>query len=116
IPHRARARHSRPHQGHSRSRYCTNFIVTGSALDNRAFVPRLDELGDSVLVVGDEATLKVHVHTDAPEDAVALFEGAGRVSQLDVADMREQIAERSARLEAGRCTAVAVAAGRGRRE
>jgi dihydroxyacetone kinase-like predicted kinase len=63
--------------------------------------------------VGDEATLKVHVHTDEPEAAVTLFEDAGDVSQLDVGDMREQIAERSARLEAGRCGAVAVASGDG---
>jgi dihydroxyacetone kinase-like predicted kinase len=47
---------------------------------------------------------------------MALFEHAGRVSQLDVADMREQIAERTARLQAGRCAAVAVVAGRGMRE
>ena len=31
------------------------------------FVPRLEELGDSVLVVGDERTLRVHVHTDDPD-------------------------------------------------
>jgi DAK2 domain fusion protein YloV len=116
VPHYAPAPDTRPHHEDSRYRYCTNFIVTGSALDNRSFVPRLEELGDSVLVVGDEATLKVHVHTDDPEGAVALFDDAGSVSQLDIADMREQIAERSARLEAGRCTAVAVAAGRGVRE
>ena len=79
----------------------------------RSFVPLLEELGDSVLVVGDEATLKVHVHTDEPEAAVALFEGSGAVSKLDVADMREQIAERSARLQAGRCGVVAVASGAG---
>src|SRR5204863_2815895 len=66
--------------------------------------------------VGDEATLKVHVHTDEPETAVVLFEDSGEVSQLDVADMREQIAERSARLQAGRCAAVAVVAGRGMRD
>ena len=76
----------------------------------------LEERGDSVLVVGDEATIKVHVHTDEPEAAVALFDRAGEVSQLDVADMREQIAERTARLQAGRCAAVAVVAGPGMRE
>jgi DAK2 domain fusion protein YloV len=115
LPHYAPAANTRPHHEDSRYRYCTNFIVTGSGLDSRSFVPRLEELGDSVLVVGDEATLKVHVHTDEPETAVALFEN-GAVSQLDVADMREQIAERSARLLAGRCAAVAVVAGPGMRE
>jgi uncharacterized protein len=116
LPHYTPAADTRPHHEDSRYRYCTNFIVTGSGLDSRSFVPRLEELGDSVLVVGDEATLKVHVHTDEPEEAVALFENAGAVSQLDVADMREQIAERRERLQAGRCTAVAVVAGLGVRE
>ncbi len=116
LPHYAPAPDTRPHHEDSRYRYCTNFIVTGSGMDSRAFAPRLEELGDSVLVVGDEATLKVHVHTDEPEAAMSLFEHNGRVSQLDVADMREQIAERTARLQAGRCAAVAVVAGRGMRE
>jgi DAK2 domain fusion protein YloV len=102
-----------PHHEDSRFRYCTNFIVSGSGLSSRDFLPRLEGLGDSVLVVGDEATLKVHVHTDEPEAAVALFEGAGDVINLDVADMREQMAERSARLAAGRTGVLAVAAGDG---
>jgi dihydroxyacetone kinase-like predicted kinase len=97
----------------SRYRYCTNFIVSGSDLSTRTFLPRLEGLGDSVLVVGDEATLKVHVHTDEPEGAVALFEGAGEVTNLDVADMREQMAERDARLAASRTGVLAVAAGEG---
>jgi DAK2 domain fusion protein YloV len=116
VPEVARhsaARLTRPHHEDSRFRYCTNFIVTGSGLAGREFVPRLEELGDSVLVVGDEVTLKVHVHTDEPEAAVALFEPAADVSNLDVADMREQIAERRARLQAGRTGVVAVASGDG---
>jgi uncharacterized protein len=113
VDHHEPPRASRPHHEDSRYRYCTNFIVSGSRLVGREFLPRLEGLGDSVLVVGDEATLKVHVHTDKPEAAVALFEGSGEVTNLDVADMREQIAERRARLEAGRTGALAVAAGDG---
>ncbi len=116
VPHYAPAAHTRPQHEDSRFRYCTNFIVTGSGLDGRSFVSGLEKLGDSVLVVGGDATLKVHVHTDEPETAMALFEGSGEVSQLDVADMREQIAERTARLQAGRCAAVAVVSGAGMRE
>ena len=51
-----------------------------------------------MLVVGDRTTLKVHVHTDDPETAIAVFAGAGQVSHLDVADMRAQVAQRDARL------------------
>jgi DAK2 domain fusion protein YloV len=116
VPHYAPPADTRPHHEDSRFRYCTNFIVTGSGLEGRSFVPGLEQLGDSVLVVGDDTTLKVHIHTDEPETAMALFESTGEVSQLDVADMREQIAERAARLEAGRCAAVAVVAGPGMRD
>jgi DAK2 domain fusion protein YloV len=112
VSHYEPPRLSLPHHEDSRFRYCTNFIVSGSGLSSRDFLPRLEGLGDSVLVVGDEATLKVHVHTDEPERAVALFEGAGEVTNLDVADMRKQMAERDARL-AGRTGVVAVAAGAG---
>src|SRR5215218_3967608 len=113
LPRHQPARATRPHHADSRYRYCTNFIVTGQGLDSRTFVPRLEEIGDSVLVVGDEATLKVHVHTDEPEVAVAAFEEVGEVQRLDVADMREQIAAREARLEHARTGIVAVASGEG---
>jgi DAK2 domain fusion protein YloV len=116
ISHHEAPRLSRPHHEDSRYLYCTNFIVSGTSLDGRDYLPRLEGLGDSVLVVGDEVTLKVHVHTDDPEAAVALFEGAGTVTNLDVADMREQIAERRARLASGRTGVLAVAAGDGLRK
>jgi hypothetical protein len=107
------ARLTNPHHEDSRFRYCTNFIVTGSGLTGREYAASLEELGDSVLVVGDEATLKVHVHTDEPGNAVALFDEIGTVANLDVADMREQIAERVARLSGARTGVVAVASGPG---
>src|SRR4051794_14145234 len=115
VSHQEAPRLSQPHHTDSRYQYCTNFIVAGSGLSSRGFLPRLEGLGDSVLVVGDDATLKVHVHTDHPDRAVALFDGVGDVTNLDVADMREQMAERSARLGSpgGRTGVVAVAAGEG---
>ena len=113
VPRHEAPRLSRPHHEDSRFRYCTNFIVSGQGLAGREFVPLLEGLGDSVLVVGDEVTLKVHVHTDEPEAAVSLFEDSGEVTNLDVGDMREQMAERRARLETGRTGVLAVAAGEG---
>jgi DAK2 domain fusion protein YloV len=98
LEHHAPARISHPEHQSSTYRYCTNFAVTGADLDDARYVAALEELGDSVLVVGDRTTLKVHVHTDDPERAIALFAGAGEVSRLDVADMRAQVAQRDARL------------------
>jgi uncharacterized protein len=114
VPHHEPPRRSLPHHEDSRYRYCTNFIVSGKGLENREYLPRLEKLGDSVLVVGDDVTLKVHIHTDDPEAATKVFDGVGEVTNLDVADMREQMAERDARLGVtGRTGVVAVAAGDG---
>ena len=119
----APARISYPHHDSSTYRYCTNFAVTGRDLDPRGWIAPLEAMGDSVLVVGDSATLKIHVHTDDPAQAAALFQGVGEVSHLDVADMREQVLARSDRLYAAvgadavqqRCGALAVVAGAGLR-
>ncbi|HET7506730.1 MAG TPA: DAK2 domain-containing protein [Solirubrobacterales bacterium] len=114
VAHHEPPRRSLPHHEDSRYRYCTNFIVSGKGLQDRKYLPRLEKLGDSVLVVGDDVTLKVHIHTDEPEKATEVFDGVGEVTNLDVADMREQMAERDARLGAGgRTGVVAVAAGDG---
>ncbi len=127
------ARVTHPHHESSTYRYCTNFAVTGRDLDASTWLAPLEAIGDSVLVVGDAATLKVHVHTDAPESATALFAQAGEVSRLDVADMHAQVAERAERLAgdgagdgnggapgaaavaARRCGALAVVTGAGMR-
>ena len=112
IQHHAAAQITHPQHEDSRFQYCTNFIVSGTGLSSRQYILRLEELGDSVLVVGDESTLKIHVHTDDPEAAMDVFEGVGEVTNLDVADMRKQIAEREARMSADHKTGV-VAVGSG---
>jgi DAK2 domain fusion protein YloV len=94
LEHHAPARITHPHHASETYRYCTNFAVTGADLEAAGFAGALEELGDSVLVVGDRHTLKVHVHTDDPERAMSVFAGAGDVSHLDVADMHAQVHER----------------------
>jgi DAK2 domain fusion protein YloV len=98
LDHHAPARVTHPEHESTTFRYCTNFAVTGADLGAGRFIDALERLGDSVLVVGDSATLKVHLHTDDPERAIAVFAGAGDVSHLDVADMRLQVEQRGERL------------------
>ncbi len=82
-------------------RYCVNFAVSGEGLGREAFLAGLEEIGDSVLVVGDQSTIRVHVHVDDPNAAAALFDSAGTVSRLEVADMHDQVLERAQRLSGG---------------
>jgi DAK2 domain fusion protein YloV len=118
LEHHAAARVTHPQHASNTYRYCTNFAVTGTDLEQRRFILALEQLGDSVLVVGDPTTLKIHVHTDDPDAATALFADTGVVSHLDVADMYEQVQHRLERLAApdlrsAVCGALAVVTGNG---
>jgi fatty acid kinase len=116
IEHRAAARPTHPQHASTTFRYCTSFAVTGTELEPRRFAPALERLGDSMLIVGDQATLRIHIHTDDPDAVTAVFASYGAVSHLDVADMREQVSERGERLPAADpivCGAVAVTTGAG---
>jgi dihydroxyacetone kinase-like predicted kinase len=88
------------HQELSRFRYCTGFVVEGRALDSVSLEETLGRLGDSLLVVGDESALKVHVHTDDPGAALSAATAVGVIDEVEIADMHAQTAAREARLAA----------------
>jgi uncharacterized protein len=104
----------------SRYRYCTVFVVEGAALDRDGLEAELERLGDSLVVVGDETALKVHVHTDDPGSALSLGTAAGTIDGVEIANMHEQQEQRQRRLalvpsEQARSGVVAVVAGDGNR-
>jgi DAK2 domain fusion protein YloV len=111
------------HRELSEFRYCTAFVVEGNRLDRDELEAALEPLGDSLLVVGDESALKVHVHTDDPGAALGLGTARGSLAGVEIADMHAQTAERERRLQAVRAASaanvsdvVAVVAGAGNRQ
>jgi DAK2 domain fusion protein YloV len=110
------------HQELSRYRYCTVFVLEGSDLDAAGLEAELDQLGDSLLVVGDSSALKIHVHTDDPGRALSAGVARGIVEGIEIANMHAQTQRREARLlhavaeeDNERAAVVAVAAGEGNR-
>ena len=86
------------HQELSAFRYCTVFVVEGEELDADALETELEQLGDSLLVVGDRTALKIHVHTDEPGAALALATALGTIEGVEIANMHKQTDERSERI------------------
>jgi uncharacterized protein len=105
------------HQELSRYRYCTSFFVEGEGVDPESFEAQLQQLGDSLLVVGAPGAVKVHVHTDDPGKALALGTATGVIEEIDIKNMHVQTADRTQRLEqqAGVTGAIAVCLGTGNR-
>jgi DAK2 domain fusion protein YloV len=86
------------HQELSRYRYCTGFVVEGNGLDVAMLESSLESIGDSLLVVGDETALKVHVHTDDPGMAISAATAMGVIGRVEIANMHAQTFEREGRL------------------
>jgi uncharacterized protein len=86
------------HQELSRYRYCTGFVVEGDGLSVATLESSLETMGDSLLVVGDETALKVHVHTDDPGAAISVATAMGVVGRVEIANMHAQTFEREGRL------------------
>jgi len=109
------------HQELSRYRYCTVFVVEGDALDGDELEGELEQIGDSLLVVGDRTALKVHIHTDDPGRALSLGIERGTIGGVEIANMHLQTQQREERLlqpapdEPWTTAVVAVSAGRGNR-
>jgi fatty acid kinase len=107
------------HQELSRYRYCTTYVLEGEHLDAQALEAEIGRLGDSLLVVGDSAALKIHVHTDDPGAALSLATAAGTIDHIEIANMHEQTAAREERLlevvPDAASAVVAVVAGAGNR-
>ncbi len=70
--------------------FCTEFLVSGEKLNAGSVLERMLEMGDSVLVVGDEKLLRVHLHTSEPDAAIGFGRSLGELSQVKVDNIEEQ--------------------------
>jgi uncharacterized protein len=70
--------------------YCTEFIINGANLAVDEVRTEVLRHGESALVVGDDAAIKVHVHTQQPAVVIAYASSVGRLSRLKVDDMSAQ--------------------------
>jgi DegV family protein with EDD domain len=73
-------------------RYCTECVITGSALDREAIMHALEKLNCSSLVVaGGRDRVRVHIHVDHPADVFLACEDFGSITQQKADDMHRQL-------------------------
>lgn len=70
--------------------YCTEFMVKSPTVSEDKLHDELDELGDSLMVVGDAELIKVHVHTNDPGLALQTGLKYGQLIGVKVENMKEQ--------------------------
>ncbi len=74
-----------------RYRFCTEALVRGEGLPTQREVrDRLRERGDSMIVIRSGDVLKLHIHTDDPEDVFEYLKGLGNLVTHKAEDMKAQ--------------------------
>lgn len=70
--------------------YCTEFMINTVNGDTESFRDELAIFGDSLLVVGGEGLIKVHVHTNNPGQVLEKALLIGELSDIKIDNMRYQ--------------------------
>ncbi len=83
--------------------YETQYVISSpdGAIDVVALREAIVAVGDSVVVAGDEKLIRVHVHGERPDLAIAAGLRWGRLSQVEVLDLDDQVAHNPAAPERG---------------
>lgn len=78
--------------------YDLQFLVKGTSLPVDVMRSKIEKMGESVLVVGDEGTVRVHIHTSHPNKVLDYAGSHGQVTDVINQDMDIQVEEFSREL------------------
>ena len=70
--------------------YCTEFLLKGDKLEPEILRKRLEKKGESLIVVGDDSAVRIHIHTLTPGHIIDLATKLGTVHQVRIRNMDEQ--------------------------
>lgn len=71
-------------------RYCTEALITGKDMDLDGLRARLTPMGDSAIIVGSPEKVRIHIHTNEPQDVFDRTLDFGDIIQVKVDDMVKQ--------------------------
>lgn len=70
--------------------YCTEFLLCGSDLDPNHIRAKLKRKGESLIVVGDENIVRIHIHTLKPGNVLNFGTSLGIIQKVNIRNMDEQ--------------------------
>lgn len=73
--------------------YCTELLIKGEDLDPEDIKDHLQPLGDSMLVVGGDEIIKVHIHSNHPGKVLETALQFGQLSDVKINNMLEEVHE-----------------------
>ncbi len=70
--------------------YCTEFMIKNSKKSHEQFLPLIMDKGDSIVCVGSDDIIKVHIHTNNPGLILSKAVTFGEIINIKIDNMKEQ--------------------------
>lgn len=70
--------------------YCTEFMIKNSKKSHEQFLPIIMDKGDSIVCVGSDDIIKVHIHTNNPGLILSKAVTFGEIINIKIDNMKEQ--------------------------
>ncbi|MDO4711581.1 MAG: DAK2 domain-containing protein [Peptostreptococcaceae bacterium] len=70
--------------------YCTEFMVIDAGIEPSELRAKIESMGDSMVVVGDDNIIKTHIHTNDPGTVLAIAGKYGALDRIKIENMRLQ--------------------------
>lgn len=71
-------------------RYCSEFILKNITSSKESVISAIKGKGDSLIVAGNDRQVKIHLHTNHPQDVLKVLLSHGEISYQKVDDMSKQ--------------------------
>jgi DegV family protein with EDD domain len=86
-------------------RFCTEALLEGTSIDRDALRRETSLMGDSVVIAGGSARVRLHVHTNEPE---RLFEVVGKYAEVAQTKVEDMHAQHESRFDRNRAERVGI--------
>jgi len=70
--------------------FCTEALIVGEGIDRGKLREQLRPLGNSMIVAGSDKRVKVHIHTNSPDEFFRIASTFGTLQSTKAEDMRQQ--------------------------
>ncbi len=78
------------HLEESQNRYCTEALIRGNHLNLVQLKKDLTLLGDSLVIAGSDKTVRIHIHSNHPDEVFEYLDQKAKIVEQKVDDMKRQ--------------------------
>ena len=78
------------YENHDKYGNCVQFFILSNKIKIDEVKKEIEKIGSSLVAVGNDSKIKIHVHSKAPDELIEIASQFGEITQISIEDMDEQ--------------------------